>query len=255
MVTRDTAWLPGTPCWVDVSVDSVEKAVTFYGSLFGWEAGINPDPQFGGYAIFTKDGNRVAGAAPVQDPGQPHVWTTTVASDDVEQTAAKIKAAGGQVMQDPMDVADLGRMIVASDPAGAVFCAWQSGTHTGFGLANEPGAVSWNENMSRDWDGNKKFYNEVFGYEYGDMSSDEFSYATLDLQGRPVGGIGTLPPGTPDEMPANWLTYFGVSDTDASLAKAVELGGSVVKEAFDTPNGRIAILADDQGAVFGIVSV
>jgi hypothetical protein len=70
-----------------------------------------------------------------------------------------------------------------------------------------------------------------------------------------VGGIGTLPPGTPDEMPANWLTYFGVSDTDASLAKAVELGGSVVKEAFDTPNGRIAILADDQGAVFGIVSV
>lgn len=252
MVTRDTAWLPGTPCWSEVAVDSVKKAAAFYGSLFGWDADISEDPQFGGYASFTKDGRRVAGASPTQAPGQPQVWTTYLASDDVEQTAAKIKAAGGQVLMDPIDVGDLGRMIVAVDPTGAAFGVWQAGTHAGFQLANEPGSVAWNENLSADWEGNKKFYNEVFGYEFGDMSSDEFSYATLDLNGAPVGGIGTL---LMPDMPANWTTYFRVPDTDASVAEAVELGGKVVREAFDTPQGRIAMLADDQGAMFAIISM
>jgi predicted enzyme related to lactoylglutathione lyase len=255
MVTRDTAWLPGTPCWVDLSVDSVEKATAFYGALFGWEADINSDPGFGGHGNFLKDGREVAGVSPSMEPGQPQVWTTYLASDDVAETAEKIKSAGGTVMMDVMEVGPFGKMIVAADPAGAVFGVWQSGTNTGMRLANEPGSVTWNENLARDWDGNKKFYNQVFGYEYGDMSSDEFSYATLDLNGSPVGGIGTVPPGAPAEMPANWTAYFAVSDTDATVGKATSLGGSVVRPAFDTPQGRIAILADDQGAVFAIISV
>lgn len=37
MVTRDTPWLPGTPSWVDVTVDDVPKAVAFYQALFGWD--------------------------------------------------------------------------------------------------------------------------------------------------------------------------------------------------------------------------
>ena len=255
MVTRDTAWLPGTPCWVELSVDSVEKATAFYGALFGWEVDIDPDPQFGGHGNFKKDGRDVAGVSPAMEPGQPPFWATYLASDDVAQTADKIKSAGGTVLMDVMEVGPHGKMIVAADPAGAVFGVWQSGTHIGARLANEPGSFAWNENLSRDFDGNKKFYNQIFGYEYGDMSSDEFSYATMDLQGAPVGGVGMLPPDTPAEAPANWLTYFAISDTDATVAKATELGGKVVKEAFDTPQGRIAILADDQGAVFGVINV
>src|ERR1039457_703014 len=37
MVTRDTAWPSGTPCWVDLGVDDIAKAGTFYAGLFGWE--------------------------------------------------------------------------------------------------------------------------------------------------------------------------------------------------------------------------
>jgi predicted enzyme related to lactoylglutathione lyase len=255
MVTRDTAWLPGTPCWVDLTVDDVQKATEFYGSLFGWKADVNDDPQYGGHGNFLMGGREVAGVGPKQEPSQPSVWVTYLASDDVEQTAAKVKAAGGTVVMDAMEIGPFGKMIVAADPAGAVFGAWQSGTNTGVRLANEAGSVCWNENLSRDYNGNRKFYSEVFGYEYGDMSADGFTYATMDLSGGPVGGIGELPAGTPAEVPANWTNYFGVSDTDATVAKALTLGGSVVKEAFDTPQGRIAILADNQGAVFAIVSV
>jgi predicted enzyme related to lactoylglutathione lyase len=255
MVTRDSAWLPGTPCWVDVMVDDVSKATAFYGALFGWEAAISQDPMSGGYGNFSKDGRPVAGVAPSQQPGQPQVWTTYLASDDLEQTAGKIKGAGGQVLFDPMNIGEFGRMIVAADPAGAVFGVWQSGTHTGFRLANVPGSVIWNENMSRDAEGNKKFYGEVFGYGFGDMSGDGHSYFTLDLGGRSVAGVGQMDKEFPPEIPANWTTYFAVEDTDATVAKAVSLGGKVVKEAFDSPQGRIAFLADDQGASFAILTV
>jgi predicted enzyme related to lactoylglutathione lyase len=255
MVTRDTAWLPGTPCWVDLSVDDVEQATAFYGALFGWDVDISPDPAFGGHGNFKLDGKEVAGVSPTMEPGQPQVWTTYIAADDVDRTASKVTGAGGTVLMGKMDIGEFGSMIVAADPAGAVFGVWQSGQHIGARIANVVGSVTWNENLSRDFEGNKKFYTEVFGYEYGDMSADGFNYATLDLTGAAVGGIGELPPDAPEDTPAHWMTYFAVADTDAAVAKVEELGGRVLNPAFDTPQGRIAILADNQGAPFAVISI
>jgi predicted enzyme related to lactoylglutathione lyase len=121
-------------------------------------------------------------------------------------------------------------------------------------VANEPGSVTWNENMSRNYEGNKAFYHEVFGYDYGDISADGMQYATLDLDGRQAGGIGAIGPEQPAETPAYWLPYFGVADTDAAVAKIAELGGRAVAPPFDTPYGRMAVVADDQGAVFAVMT-
>ena len=57
-----------------------------------------------------------------------------------------------------------------------MFGLWQSGRHTGMQLANEPGAVAWNECMSRDFDAAKEFYATVFGYGWFDMSGDGFRF-------------------------------------------------------------------------------
>lgn len=256
MVTRDTAWLPGTPCWVDLSVSDVDQAVTFYGELLGWDVDINPEPEFGGHGNFKLDGRDVAGVGPAQQPGQPPAWLTFLATDDLDRTAGKITDAGGSVLPPgKLPIGEFGTMIVATDPSGAVFGMWQAGTSIGAQVANVPGAMAWNENLSRDFEGNKKFYTEVFGYSYGDMSGEGFNYATLDLNGAPVGGIGELPPDTPAEAPPNWLTYFGVADTDAAVEKLRELGGSVLAPPFDTSAGRIAIVTDNQGAPFGVVSL
>ena len=252
MVTRDTAWAPGTPCWTDLAVDSVDKAIVFYGGLFGWEVERGGE-EAGGYSMARLYGKNVAGLGPKQDSAQPSTWTTYLATDDADATVAKVKAAGGQVLVEVMDVMDVGRMAIATDVAGAVFGIWQSLAHTGAQIANEPGAMSWNENMSRDFEGNKKFYAEVFGYKFGDMSNEDFSYATLDLDGSSVGGIGALPADTPAEVPANWTTYFTVGDTDAAIKQIEELGGQVVAPAFDSPYGRMAVVSDDQGAVFAII--
>ena len=255
MVTRDTRWPAGTPCWVDVSVDDVPKAIAFYRALFGWDIELG-GPEVGGYSIAHQDGRIVAAISPKMGaPDAPSVWTTYLATDDADATAAKTKGAGGQLLAEPMDVMEEGRLAVAMDPSGAVFGLWQGEHTTGLGVATEPGALAWNEHMSRDFDGSKAFYQAVFGYDYQDMSSDGFKYATLMLDGQIVGGIGEYPAETPAEVPAAWATYFAVTDTDAAVATVTELGGSVVQSPKDSPYGRVAVVAVNHGAVFSLITL
>jgi uncharacterized protein len=250
MVTRDSAWPSGTPCWVDLGVDDIARASAFYSGLFGWDIQAGP-PEAGGYTMCRKNGLAVAGLGPRQGPT---AWNVYIATGDADETAARITAADGKFLMPPMDVMDVGRMGLASDPAGAVFGIWQARAHTGFGLANEPGSVCWNENFSRDLDGNKAFYHAVFGYAYGDMPDPDFRYATLKIDGREVGGIGELGAGFPTEVPAHWSTYFAVEDIDTAVATVAAAGGGVTREPWDTPYGRMAVVSDDQGAVFSLMS-
>jgi uncharacterized protein len=94
----------------------------------------------------------------------------------------------------------------------------------------------------------------VFGYEYQDVSGDDFRYAMLMVDGREVGGIGQYTAETQAGTPAAWSAYFAVDSTDAAVATAVELGGSVVKEIRDSPYGRIGVVADNQGAIFSLIT-
>ncbi len=58
----------------------------------------------------------------------------------------------------------------------------------------------------------------------------------------------------PEGTPNFWLAYFAVEDTDATVARAEELGGAVAAPAFDVPGvGRMAVLTDPQGAVFAVI--
>jgi predicted enzyme related to lactoylglutathione lyase len=252
MATRDTPWPPGTPCWVDLGVTDIPKAKAFYSGLFGWDIQDGP-PEAGGYSLCEIGGRPVAGIGASQGD-MPIFWTTYLATADADETAAKVKAAGGQVMMDPFDVMDVGRMFIAVDPGGAIFGVWQARAHTGLQVANEPGSVIWNENMSRSYEANKAFYRSVFGYHFNDLGGEGMNYSTLDVDGQTVGGIGEISSDQPAESPAAWSSYFAVADTDTAAGKVTELGGSVIAPAWDSPYGRMAVVADDQGAVFSLMS-
>jgi len=255
LVTRDTPWPDGTPCWVDLGTTDIPKAISFYSSQFGWDIE-QGGPEFGGYSMAQLDGRNAAGLGPIMGPpGTPSAWTAYFASSDVDATAARVKNAGGQLLMEPMDVMDAGRMLVAADITGAAFGVWQAGQHVGAQVANAPGAFTWCEHMSRDFEGAKAFYAAVFGYEYGDMSSDSFSYATLLINGQQVvGGIGAFPGGSENAHQAFWGVYFGTTDTDKAVDLATSHGGQVIRPASDSPYGRMAIVADNQGAVFSLIS-
>jgi uncharacterized protein len=251
MATRDTPWPPGTPCWVDLGVTDIPKAKAFYSGLFGWEIQDGP-PEAGGYSLCEIGGRPVAGIGASQGD-MPIFWTTYLASADADETAAKVRAAGGQVLMEPFEVMDVGRMFIAVDPGGAIFGVWQARAHTGVQVANEPGSLIWNENMSRSYEANKAFYDAVFGYRYGDIGGDGMKYSTLEVDGKMVGGIGEIGSDQPAKTPASWSTYFAVADTDAAVSKVTALGGAVLAPPWDSPYGRMAVVADDQGAVFSLM--
>ena len=245
-----TEYETGTPCWVDVTSPDFDATIAFYAGLFGWEADRDPRPEAGGYTMFSLNGKHVAAASPPQQEGTPPAWTTYIASDDVDATAARVREAGGTVFTEPFDVFDSGRMTVAQDPTGPVFGIWQAGTHIGAQLANEPGSLSWNECRTPDAAAAERFYRAVFEYTVTPAQMGEGEpYRVLEVGGKGVAGLMQWTEGQP-----SWAMTFNVADTDASCRRAEELGGQALRQPFDIPEvGRYAELRDSVGAAFGVL--
>jgi hypothetical protein len=156
-----------------------------------------------------------------------------------------------------MDVMDAGRMTVFADPVGAVIGLWQPNQHTGAQVANEPGTYCWSELITTDLEASKAFYGAVFGWGAEDQGppGGPPTYTEWQLGGKSIGGMMAKSADMPAEMPPSWGVYFAVADTDATVAKAQELGGSVFMGPTDIEPGRFAVLADNIGAVFNVLQL
>jgi predicted enzyme related to lactoylglutathione lyase len=242
-----TRYEHGVPSWVDIGTPDPQAALAFYAALFGWQ-GQDLGEEAGHYTIVSKDGKQVAAISPAQDSGPPR-WTTYVNVDDLDSVAKAAESAGGTVIVAPMDVMKAGRMAIFKDPTGAFIAAWQPVEFLGAQLANEPGAVTWNELSTSDLGKAKAFYTETFGWGWG--GSDE--YAEAQVAGRTIAGVQPRRPELPADVPDHWLVYFGSADVDADAEKAAETGATVVVPPMDIPGtGRFAVLVDPQGAAFAI---
>jgi uncharacterized protein len=248
-------YAPGTPSWVDLGEDDLDGAAAFYGALFGWTCeSAGPEEETGGYRMFFYKGKPVAGIGPKMSPGPPF-WTTYVTVANADDTIAQVKAAGGAVFVEPMDVLDVGRMAVFADPTGAVLSIWQPGTHQGSGLVNEANTLCWNELSTRDIPAATAFYVAVFGWAPKTSGDAAHAYTEWQLGGSSVAGMMETPPMVPAEVPPNWLVYFAVDDADAAVATTEQLGGSLTFGPVDIPQGRFAVLADPQGATFAVIQM
>jgi predicted enzyme related to lactoylglutathione lyase len=206
--------------------------------------------------MFQHDGKNVAGLMRHMQEGQPTVWASYVSVADADETAQKVKGAGGSVIVEPMDVMDIGRMAFFSDPTGAVFGVWQPKSFAGADLVNEPGSLCWSEVMTRDAEADKAFYTAVFGWHPGrpQFEGAPDSYTVWQLDGRNVGGMMQMSDEYfPAEIPPHWGVCFAVADCDATVEKARELGATVTNEPVSMPIGRFAGLVDPQGASFTVM--
>ena len=255
-MSERTSYEPGVPSWVDLASPDTDAAAAFYGGLFGWDLqSAGPVEETGGYGMFTLRGKQVAGVGPIMQEGQPPAWSTYIATDDADAAAQRAASAGANVIVEPMDVMDAGRVAVFAHPAAGVLGVWQAGRHTGAELVNEPGALNWNELQTRDVDGAKAFGEAVFGWTRDDQAFGGMTYTLFSVGGTGIAGAMTMPSEVPDGTPAFWLAYFTVEDCDASVAKVNELGGSVFGEPHELEGvGRFAVVADPHGATFGVIA-
>jgi uncharacterized protein len=256
MADRDK-YEPGTPSWVDLATSDQVAAKSFYAALFGWSYNDLPVGDNAVYSMATMRGANVAAIAPQQAEqlaaGVPPHWQMYITVADVDAAAALVEGAGGSVHVAPFDVMDAGRMAVITDPAGAFVILWTAINNPGAGIVNEPGAFTWSELIAPANDRTASFYETVTGLKMISMPmSDGSSYDGFTLDGTADTMVaGTMPPQMPG-IPPNWSIYFGAADVDAAAVKVTELGGTVFVEPFDIPVGRMAVVADPQGATFNL---
>jgi predicted enzyme related to lactoylglutathione lyase len=292
MPERD-GYIPGVPCWVDASEPDPDAAVDFYSGLFGWEfEDVMPPDSEGKYFIarlrrvrpsslfgegaprdIEGPGGDVAAVGSIPEAAPPMaMWNTYFWVDSADETAARVRDAGGGVVMEPFEVMDACRMAVFTDPEGAAFCVWEAKQHKGAQIVNDPGSLNFNGINTRNVAGARSFYGSVFGWQtltldggaemwtlpgYGDHL--ERNNPGLRKQVAEMGGpagfedvVATINPIADDQpdTPAHWSVTFAVDDADATAAKATELGGKVIVPPFDAPWVRMTIIGDPQGATF-----
>jgi predicted enzyme related to lactoylglutathione lyase len=115
------------------------------------------------------------------------------------------------------------------------------------------GRFFWNELMTRDVEGAKRFYQSTIGWSFDPMPMpDGGTYWVALSSGKPVAGIFSLHAPEYDGVPESWMSYLAVDDVDARVEKAIKAGAKLMKPIFDVPNvGRIAILQQPTGAGVG----
>jgi predicted enzyme related to lactoylglutathione lyase len=257
MVTQ-TSYAHGTFSWIELNTTDATKAKRFYADLLGWTFEDRPAGPGMTYSM-VKLGERLVGGlfelTKEMAAVAPSHWGSFITVDDVDETAKKVVAHGGKLIDAPFDVMDVGRMAVAEDPTGAIFRLWTAKTRIGAEVMNEPGSLCWNELYTTDVDAARKFYDDVIGWQTDavDMGSMG-TYTLLKVPGQKknLGGILAMPPGMKD-APSHWLVYIEVEDCDASTKRANDLGGKTLMAPMDIPNtGRFSIVQDPTGAVFAL---
>lgn len=256
-MTEMTAYTPGTFCWTDLSTTDAAAAKRFYTDLLGWTAvdmPVGPDMTYTMLQIEGKDVTALYQQGP-DEQGMPPHWNSYVSVSSADDIAARVKALGGTVLAEPMDIMDLGRMAIIQDPTGAIVGVWQPRQYVGAKLIGQPGTVCWNEVATRDAQKAGEFYTQLFDWEAQTQDMGGTPYTIFSKGGQMVGGMIQMTPEWGD-IPPHWMIYFAVDDCDAGVERAKSLGGQVPVPPSDIPGtGRFAVLQDPQGGVFSIIKM
>jgi predicted enzyme related to lactoylglutathione lyase len=243
---------------LELATPDAEASKNFYSELLGWTWTDMPMSESMVYTMLQK-GDRFVGAMfqiqqdMLAQGMYPH-WVCYISTDDVDAATARVRDAGGNVINEPFDVFTAGRMSVVADPAGATFGIWQAREHIGAGLVHEPGSLGWNELYTTDIEAANAFYASVFGWERAihQVGPEAEDYHEFTLGQAHVAGMLEIKPSWGEVTP-NWGSYFSVESVDASYQKAQALGAQVVVPVMQEAEVRFCYLQDPQGVYFGLV--
>lgn len=245
-------------CWVDIKTSDMQTTKDFYSELFGWDF---KDETFAG-RVYTKIylGKEELGGLtdlkssifPKETPSHVSIY---VAVQNVDKTASQVIELGGEVLLEPSDVMQEGRMATIKDPTGgAVFSLWEAKKFRGMNTdINVEGAPSWFELMTTDITASAEFYSKLFQWTLETPSKSGFTHALFKNKEEYVSGLKAIP----IEMGlinSQWLVCFTVENFDGTLEKSQLLGAKIVyKNQYIPSIGRLAMFISPDGLLCSII--
>jgi predicted enzyme related to lactoylglutathione lyase len=158
------------------------------------------------------------------------------------------------VLLEPHNAPKRGREAVFADPQGAVFAVLSSENGDRPDVLASPGEWIWSSLITCNPDADAAFYQKIFGYEVFELPANPGVEHLLLASGDYArASVNSLPANRRKSHP-HWLNYLRVEDADRMTAKVLALGGRVLVEPhIDRHGGKISVVADPQGATFGLL--
>ncbi|MEU4803454.1 VOC family protein [Actinosynnema sp. NPDC023587] len=233
----------GAPCWVELPTTDQQATIDFYTGLFGWTYA-----DLAGHTVAVVNGLPVAEIRPA-DGG--FGWTLYLNTPHARATAEKAYSLGGHVLREPDEVTTL-----IADPTGGVIGFRHVPPDWLFGT-NGHGAYAWAELNTRGGAAADEFFQELCGFEITQIGDGQaVDYTIWAVQGETVLGRQQMGHAFPPETPAHWMVYFTADPeigADSVASRVLELGGRVTIEPYDSPFGRVTVVADHTGAAFSVI--
>lgn len=231
----------GKFCWFDLMTTDVAAARAFYVALFDWDV----RDHSGEYCMIHDRAGRALGGMMAASPGVPSSWLPYVTVDDIGGALAKVTELGGRVYM-RHTAPEVGEFAIYADVQGAVIAALQpSRPLDPYPREKGESHICWSELHTSAPAAALVFYTGVFGWKSEAWGADYFM-----IGDEHAGGIMAGRPG----VPPHWLIYVNSTDTDATAASVVRLGGRIVAPPQDlTGVGRFAVFADPTGGVFAVM--
>jgi predicted enzyme related to lactoylglutathione lyase len=238
-------------CWHGVISSDTAKTTPFYEKVLGWTAqtvdmGGEPTTMFAASDEVARAHTR----AP-QTKGEPNYWSSYLRVKDVDSCAAAATAKGGNVLVPATDIAP-GRFAVVTSPSGAAFNLFHEVDSSATNAGDGEGSIHWVELHSTDVEADLAWLNAIFGITTQSTEMPGVGTYYILLSGKDqVGGCVAQQNGG---VPSMWLPWVKLEEVDAAVETAQANGGHVLGPPFDVPGvGRMSILADPVGGVFGVI--
>ena len=243
--------------WYELMTPDVAGARAFYQAVAGWTIADKSEMPGMDYRMVNAPDGSVGGVMPIDADMAAHgarpIWVGYVGVEDVDASVAAIKAMGGAIHMGPVDIPDVGRLAMASDPQGGLFYVMRGAVEDGTSTAFAPGKLGhcgWNELSTPDQDGAHAFYGKLFGWTnpetmpMGPMGDYRFLYLDDLRLGASMHRDGQ----------AFWQSYFHVASINAAADAVKAQGGTVDQGPMEVPGGdHIIVGTDPQGARFALV--
>jgi len=248
--------LPGKIIWADIFTENVEQTISFYTEVFGWTVK-EFESEGNIYHFFINNGKPVAGIVPqlsVSNKSNDAVWINHISTADINEAVKKASSKGAKTLFPPKPFGTRGIDAIISDPQGALIGLLESNSGDPIDTQAVVGGWVWAQLFSSDLEKTAEFYASVFGYKL-EQASHVNNKDTYMLVSNNKARAGLAPLPTDVTQRSRWVGFVSVDTINTVLVKAKEMGAKIIfspnKNVF---NARIAIIADTNGALIGLLS-